>query len=88
MPSNFIPLREHLPYHMKMRRNGREPILQAAGYAYNFNRLAYYNREARKVFAVEWVRDHTAEEVQEAVETPNESDDWEIYADRRRLDGS
>jgi hypothetical protein len=66
---------------MEVKRNGREPILQAAGYAYNFDRLAYYNRGARKVFSVEWLREHTDEEIHQAVEAPNDSGDWLIYAD-------
>jgi len=39
--------------------DAKERLLREAGYAYNFDRLAYVNREMRKVFAVETVEDHS-----------------------------
>jgi len=61
----------------------KDPILRAAGYAYNFDRLAYYNRVARKAFSLEWVEDHSDVELRDALERPNESEDWEVYAEPR-----
>jgi hypothetical protein len=61
----------------------KEPILKSAKYVYNFDRMAYYNRSARKVFSVEWVEDHTYEELRRAIEEPNPSNEWQLYADPR-----
>jgi len=61
----------------------KEPILKAARYVYNFDRMAYYNRGARKAFSIEWVEDHTEDELRRAVEEPNDSDEWQVYAEPR-----
>jgi hypothetical protein len=62
-------------------RSSREPALKAAGYSYNFDRMAYFNRDARKVFSVEWLEDHPIEDLHRALETPNQSEDWVFYVD-------
>jgi hypothetical protein len=61
----------------------KEPILKAARYVYNFDRMAYYNRAARKAFTVEWVEDHTDQELRRALGEPNDSDGWQLYAEPR-----
>lgn len=57
-----------------------EDILRANGYRYNFDRMAYYNREAKKAFSFEWVQDHTEDELLQAIAGRNAGDDWQIYA--------
>jgi hypothetical protein len=59
----------------------KDPILRAAGYAYNFDRLAYYNRSAKKAFSVEWVEDHTDKELREELSKTNNSGEWLVYAE-------
>jgi hypothetical protein len=61
----------------------KEPILKAAKYVYNFDRMAYYNRADKKAFSVEWIEDHSDEELKRALEEPNDSDDWQLYAEPR-----
>jgi hypothetical protein len=58
----------------------KDPILRAAGYVYNFDRLAYYNRATKKAFSLEWVEDHTDAELREALARANDSVNWEVYA--------
>jgi hypothetical protein len=63
--------------------SAKEPILKDARYVYNFDRMAYYNRAVKKAFSVEWVEDHTDEELRRAVEEPNDSNDWQLYVEPR-----
>jgi hypothetical protein len=42
---------------------GKTQILEDAGYAYSFDRLSYVNREARKVFSIDYVQDHSETEI-------------------------
>ena len=58
-----------------------ELILKAAKYIYNFDRMAYYNRTRKKAFSVEWVEDHTNEDLRHALDEPNENGDWKVYAE-------
>lgn len=58
-----------------------EQILKAARYVYNFDRMAYYNRATRKAFTVVWVEDHAEEELRRALDEPNDSDGWKVYAE-------
>ncbi|HUR79497.1 MAG TPA: hypothetical protein VM733_01935, partial [Thermoanaerobaculia bacterium] len=57
--------------------------LRAAGYVYNFDRLAYYNRAAKKAFSLEWVEDHSDTELREALEKANDSGNWEVFVEPR-----
>jgi hypothetical protein len=59
--------------------DSKERLLNDAGYAYNFDRLAYVNRAAKKVFAVETVEDHTEEWLARKIAEPNSSGDWKFY---------
>ena len=61
----------------------KEPILKAAEYVYDFHRMAYYNRAARKAFSVEWVDDHSDQELRHALDEPNESGEWQVYVEPR-----
>jgi hypothetical protein len=61
----------------------KEPILKAAKYVYNFDRMAYYNRSVKKAFSVEWVDDHTEEELRRALAEPNDSGEWQLFAEPR-----
>lgn len=63
-------------------RNSREPTLKAAGYAYNFDRMAYFNRDTKKVFSVEWLEDHAVEDLQRALAEPNDTGEWRLYVDQ------
>jgi hypothetical protein len=61
-------------------RSEKEPILKAAGYVYDFNRLAYYNRAAKKAFTIEWVEDHDEDDLRRAIAETN-GDDWSFYSE-------
>jgi len=75
-------------------RSHKEPILRSLGYVYNFDRMVYFNRTARKAFSVEWLEDHTDDELRRALEEQNgtniadivtSADDgaWRLYLNAR-----
>ena len=63
--------------------SNKEPLLKAKKYVYNFDRMAYFNRAAKKAFSVEWVEDHTDDELRRALDEPNDSGEWQVYVEPR-----
>jgi len=59
--------------------DAKERLLRQAGYSYHFDRLAYVNREARKVFAVETIEDHGEDWLVRKLAEPNTSGAWKFY---------
>jgi hypothetical protein len=49
------------------RRDRKSEILRDAGYAYGFDREIYFNRVAKKVFSIEFVEDHSEEELKRCI---------------------
>jgi len=41
----------------------KSELFKSKGYAYNFDRMMYVNRRSKKAFSVEFVEDHTEEEL-------------------------
>lgn len=58
---------------------GKRQILEDAGYAYSFDRLSYINRDARKVFSLEFVEDHSEEALRERISEPTPPGEWAFY---------
>jgi hypothetical protein len=54
----------------------KSEILEDAGYVYNFERLAYVNRQAKKVISIEFVEDNSEEEIKKRISEPNPSGKW------------
>lgn len=59
--------------------DAKERLLRQAGYAYNFDRLAYVNHQTRKVFAVETLEDHGEDWLERKLAEPNTSGSWKFY---------
>ena len=57
----------------------KEQLLRSAGFRYHFDRMAYVNRNAKKVVSVEAVEDHSEEWLQQVISQPNDSGDWRFY---------
>jgi len=58
----------------------KQEILEQAGYAYSFNRMSYINRDARKVFSIEFVQDHNEDELRAKInEPPPPQGEWRFY---------
>ena len=59
---------------------GKKQILEDAGYAYSFDRLSYINRDARKVFSIEFVQDlHSEAKLKACISEPIPSGEWKFY---------
>ncbi|MGO9084438.1 MAG: hypothetical protein ACLQBK_04360 [Candidatus Sulfotelmatobacter sp.] len=58
---------------------GKRQILEDAGFAYSFDRLSYINREARKVFSLEFVEDHSEADLRACISEPAPPGDWRFY---------
>lgn len=57
----------------------KQNLLEGAGYWYNFERMAYINRRAKKVFAVLSIDQHGEEWLAEKIAEPNTTGDWQLY---------
>ncbi|MFZ0420133.1 MAG: hypothetical protein WAM04_18670 [Candidatus Sulfotelmatobacter sp.] len=58
---------------------GKKQILEDAGYAYSFDRISYINRDARKVFSIEFVQDHSEAELKARINEPTPPGEWKFY---------
>ena len=58
----------------------KQQILESADYAYSFDRRSYINRNARKVFSLEFIDDHDEKELQKCIEEPAPAPgEWRFY---------
>lgn len=57
----------------------KKRILEEAGYAYSFDRLSYINRDARKVFSIEFVQDHSEAQLKARIGEPTPAGEWKFY---------
>jgi hypothetical protein len=56
----------------------KEELLESSGYRYHFDRMMYFNRATRRAFSLEFVEDHSQQEIQRLLETPP-AGDWIFY---------
>jgi hypothetical protein len=57
----------------------KSKILEEEGYAYNFDRMVYFNRRAKKAFSVEFVEDHTVDQLRERIMEKTNGTQWQFY---------
>ena len=58
----------------------KKQILEDVGYAYSFDRLSYINRDARKVFSIEFVQDNSEDELRTRINEPYPpKGQWRFY---------
>jgi hypothetical protein len=57
----------------------KQEILRQAGYRYNFDRMVYINRDARKVFSRAYVDDNSEDALNKEIVKPNNSGQWMFY---------
>ncbi|MGA7340312.1 MAG: hypothetical protein WBE72_13355 [Terracidiphilus sp.] len=65
----------------------KSEILFAANYRYNFDRDLYVNPASKKAFSLEFVDDHTPEEVLRRIEEPTDHAAWTFYFNAGPSDG-
>jgi hypothetical protein len=54
-------------------------LLENAGYYYNFDRLVYVNRDARKAFSIEFVQDHNDTDLAARIKETISPAEWRFY---------
>jgi len=57
----------------------KEELLKQAGYRYNFDRMVYVNRAAKKLFSVEAVEDNSEDWLGEKIAERNDTGEWQFY---------
>lgn len=48
----------------------KEELLEKSGYRYHFDRMIYFNRSVRRAFSLEFVEDHSQQEIQTFLQSP------------------
>lgn len=69
-------------------RARKQQILDSAGYTYNFDREVYLNRKTKKVFSVDFLEDHTTDELQESIREATDSKKWTFYFNSQPVDAA
>ena len=65
---------------VEMRRFGtKDELLEDAGYYYNFDRALYVNRPAKKAFSIEFVEDHSNEQIEACIRDSANGGAWKFY---------
>ena len=69
----------------------KEELLENSGYRYHFDRMIYFNRAARRAFSLEFVEDHSRQELQKLLDEIPATNDWvfhfnELPSDRVKRD--
>jgi hypothetical protein len=54
-------------------------ILDEAGYAYSFDRQMYVNRKTKKAFSVEFVQDHSEDQIRKYIREHTDGLEWRFY---------
>jgi hypothetical protein len=57
----------------------KQDLLRQAGYAYNFDRMVYFNRKAKKAFSVEFVEDRGEDELERLIRERAKPNGWRFY---------
>ena len=57
----------------------KKQILEDAGYKYNFDREVYVNWKAKKVFSVEFVEDHTENQLMQYIRESTPETEWSFF---------
>jgi hypothetical protein len=59
----------------------KEHLLENSGYRYQFDRMIYFNRSVRRAFSLEFIEDHSLQEIQSLLEIPA-TNDWAFHFNR------
>lgn len=70
------------------RQSEKTDLLDQAGYAYNFDRLMYINRIARKAFSYEYVDDNPKSVIESKIREGNGDDEWRFYTNLPMSEGT
>jgi hypothetical protein len=54
-------------------------MLDESGYSYTFDRQLYINRKTKKAFSVEYVQDHSEDQLLKRIEEDPSGPEWQFY---------
>lgn len=54
-------------------------ILEEAGYRYSFDREVYFNRQKKKAFSVEFVEDHSEDQIAKLIRDDGPNTTWRFF---------
>ncbi len=57
----------------------KRQILEDAGYRYNFDREVYVNRKAKRVFSVDFIEDHTENQLEQYIRESTPETEWRFF---------
>lgn len=57
----------------------KQNILDDAGFAYNFDRMVYFNRKSKKIISVEFAQDSPEEVLERAIREDPGGTEWKFY---------
>lgn len=70
------------------KQNVKTDLLDKAGYAYNFDRMMFINRQAKKAFSIEFVDDYPETEIASKIQEPNDEAEWRFYTSLPMSEGT
>ncbi len=70
------------------RQPEKTQLLDSAGYAYNFDRMMYINRQAKKAFSIEYIDDEPVSKIESKIQEPNPKRDWLFYTNLQMSPGT
>jgi len=70
------------------RQPEKTQLLDSAGYVYNFDRMMYINRQAKKAFSIEFIDDNPESVIASRIREPNSERDWRIYTNLQMSEGT
>jgi hypothetical protein len=70
------------------RLSTKTHLLDDAGYAYNYERMMFINRQAKKAFSVEFIDDKPESEIETLIQKPNAEADWLFFTSLPMSEGT
>jgi hypothetical protein len=61
------------------RTESKTDVLDEAGYAYSFDRQIYINRKSKKAFSIEFVQDHSEDQLKKYIREHTAGLEWRFY---------
>ena len=57
----------------------KQHLLDSGGYSYNIDRQVYFNRSAKKIFSVKFIKDHDDIELERSINEKTDAREWRFY---------
>lgn len=57
----------------------KRQLFETEGFSYDFDREVYYNRDSKKVFSVEYIEDHSVDDLAKRISEDGRNGQWYFY---------